>query len=165
MSLDRNQKARQDFALAQQRRAFAQAVQAGQTGLIDRFGSFIRAGDGVLWFPQQTFPTGVVVQVVDVGPNLDLNVRPGTMKLSLLLEVQLNYPAGSPAIDLLRLNRPAETVGQPLAEVDVQDGEQVGAGVGDGVQETEGETDGGEANATGPNAADVGDDGPTIITP
>lgn len=107
MSNDRNEKARQEFQMAQARAAFARAVTAGQTGVVDRFGAVLQTGDSVLYLPP---PTGFIWQVKDVGPNLEPTARPGVMKMTLTCEIPMNVMAGQPLLDLLRVIRADATV-------------------------------------------------------
>lgn len=100
--MDRNEKAKNDFAAAAQRRQFQQAVANGQTGVVDRFGALLKPGDLVLWFPPKE---GLVFEVEDVGPDLHPGLPAGVMKVILSARVPVQYPAGRPCQDLLRVGR------------------------------------------------------------
>lgn len=99
---DRNQRAREEFQLAAQRRAFAQAVATGQTGAYDRIGAKIEPGDLVVWSPP---PDILLYLVKDVVPVLEPNAPPGLMRVTLTLEAPINIRAGIRGTNMLVVGR------------------------------------------------------------
>lgn len=100
--MDGNDRSRDEFKRGAERRQFQQAVASGQTGVVDRFGALLKAGDLVLWFPPKE---GLVFEVEDVGPDLHPGLPAGVMKVILSAKVPVQYPAGRPCQDLLRVGR------------------------------------------------------------
>ena len=103
--MDRNEQARQEFALAQQRRAFAQAVTSGQAAVLDRLAQPVAKGALVLWRP----PHDLIYEVVDVAPVLDPRQPPGLVQLTLMSTAPVTFYAGQPAMSLV-------VIGQQHAE-------------------------------------------------
>lgn len=98
MAIDRNQKSRDEFAAARQRKQFVDAVNTGQASLHDRFGKRITAGATVLYLPP---PTGLMYQVADVQPVLDPGAPAGLLRLTLVMTAP--FPAGQPLAGLFVL--------------------------------------------------------------
>lgn len=111
--MDRNQSARNEFAAAQQRAAFARQLQAGTVNVLDRLAAPIRKGDLVIWQP----PFDLVFNVLDVGPNLDPNVPPGVVRVVLQATVPLDVPAGQPQMKMIRVGSEKEPGHAQLDEI------------------------------------------------
>lgn len=86
--MDRNQQARDQFQLAQQRAAFARALSSGQVKILDRFANPIEKGSLVMW----RTPFDLVWEVKDVVPVLDPNMPVGIVRyiLECAVPVDLN---------------------------------------------------------------------------
>lgn len=110
MANDRNQQARDAFAVgAQQRRmreqlqqmfaVFAGDYAAGKVGVIDRFAVRIKKGDLVLWTP----PHQLVYEVVDIQPILQpmQNQPIGQIQVVLHLTAPVTFMAEQPAMGMI----------------------------------------------------------------
>lgn len=113
MAQDRNERARQQFQLARARKQFADAVGSGQVPVIDRFGNQVEIGAHVIWFPP---PYGLNYIVKDIAPVLDPGAPPGLMKITLVCEVPAVYQAGTPAKDMLLIQRGGMAEGAEAVE-------------------------------------------------
>lgn len=109
--MDRNQAAREKFAAAQRsrelakaRQEFAAAAAAGQAAVYDKFGKRVEAGQLVHFIAPAT---GVVAEVVGVGPVMDPNAPVGLIKIELVISQPLTYQAGVQARDLIVVGRQA----------------------------------------------------------
>ena len=101
MAQDRNEKARQEFQMGQERRKFAHALAAGQTGVVDRFGAMVTQGDLVVWEPANS----IVCEVVEVSPVLDPRAPIGLVRMTVTMNAPLTFPAGQPQIGIMRCGR------------------------------------------------------------
>lgn len=105
MAIDRNQRARDDFALAAERRKFQQAFAAGAVFVTDRFGNRIEPGDVLVYLPPSS---GIVCQVGALTPVLDPGAQPGFVRLTLVTEIPLTYRGGTIASDMLVMRKQAQ---------------------------------------------------------
>ena len=119
--VDRNQQARDEFKLAQQRSQFLQALAAGQTGLFDDLHHRIEAGQYVIY---STPPNVWRWLVKSVEPDLRPNVPLGTMRAVLVCEVPLFFPAGTRLPQVLVVGDSREP--EEKKEVDSSDGDNDG---------------------------------------
>ncbi len=95
MGMDRNQRAKQQFAEAQQRRVFIQQVASGETCAYDKDRKRLEAGHLVFWEP----PPFLYWLVKDVGPALD---QPGpAMRITLTITVPLLVRPGDPVMNMV----------------------------------------------------------------
>ena len=95
MGMDRNQRAKQKFAEAQQRRTFIQQVASGETGAYDKDRKRLEAGHLVFWEP----PPFLYWLVEDVGPALD-QAGPA-MRVKLTITVPLIVRPGEPIMNMV----------------------------------------------------------------
>lgn len=118
MATDRNEKARQAFAQAQARRQFLQALAAGQTGVVDRFGALLTEGDSVLYIAPAT---GYVWQITAIDA-VDPRVPVGHVQVTLISEIKEIMPVGRPLRELIRiLTKQAEIAPVLGGEADAPD--------------------------------------------
>ena len=108
MAIDRNQKAREEFAskqLTHQRRQFQQAFASGAVFVTDRFGNRIEPGDVVVYLPPAA---GLVAQIGAVTPVLDPGAQPGFVRVTMVTEIPLTYRGGTVAGDMLVMRKQAQ---------------------------------------------------------
>ncbi len=129
MAIDRNQKARDEFAIARARKQFQDAVASGQASLRDRLGRPLKEGDSVL------VSTNVppIMRVTSVGPILDPSVPPGYLKLELTCTIPYVEQPNKAIASLVKIGEaaapagevPATNVAEPPAEppADRQEGD------------------------------------------
>lgn len=110
--MDRNEKARQDFANRAQARQRNDAIerltgdmQLGRAGVMDRFGNMIHAGDHILIH----LPNDPVMEVISVTPNLDPMAPVGMLKVIVRCEVPIMVAVNQPAQSMVRIGK-ADTI-------------------------------------------------------
>jgi hypothetical protein len=106
--IDRNQKAKDEFASAQRRKQmkdFAEAARAGHVGVGDRFGNRLEPKQLVVWIAP---PHGMIYEIVSVDPVLDPNAPPGLMRVTLTMTAPVTYRAGQNAVDITVVGRQEE---------------------------------------------------------
>lgn len=122
MGNDLNQRARDEFKLAQQRSAFLQALAQGQTGLYDDLGHRLEPGHLVVYaVPPNTWRW----LVHSIEPDLRPNVPLGTMRAMLTTTVPLYFPAGTRLPQVLIVGeqeKPGEQLGEQQAETERSNG-------------------------------------------
>ncbi len=130
MAIDRNQKARDEFAIARARKQFQDAVASGQASLRDRLGRPLKVGDSVLVSPN----VPPIMRVASVGPVLDPSVPPGYLKMELTVTIPFMEQANKSIANMVKIGEavvpaagevPATNVAEPPAEppTDRQEGD------------------------------------------
>lgn len=97
MGIDRNERARQQFREAQQRRDVAQQLANGDAHVLDRFGKPITPGALVLW----RAPFDMVCEVTAVTPVLDPRFPPGLVQLVVTMTAPVQAAMGAPQMGLV----------------------------------------------------------------
>lgn len=101
--VDRNQQARDRFALQQEaariRRQFVADVTAGHVQVIDRIAQPITIGALVIYRPPHDF----VYEVADIKPVLDPRAQPGLVELTLRCQVPVTFMANVPIMGMIRV--------------------------------------------------------------
>lgn len=105
--MDRNERARQQFAAQQQivaqmrvqLAAFAQDFASGRAAVLDRFATAVKTHDLVLWHP----PHDLVYEVVKIEPILNPapNQPIGLIQVTLTLTAPVQLMAGQPAMSVV----------------------------------------------------------------
>jgi hypothetical protein len=102
--VDRNQQAKNDFALKQhqgQQRAFARDLAEGRTGMVDRIGQAVEIEALVLFKIPPMFD--LVWTIEDVKPSLDPRHPVGTLLVQASCSIPMMVPAGVRQMNLVRV--------------------------------------------------------------